>query len=32
MINRLKINRMQWIDSRIRDGRGENAPGSGYET
>ena len=25
-----KINRIQWIVSRIRDGRGGNASGSGY--
>ena len=27
-----KINRIQWIDSRIRDGRGGDASGSGYGT
>ena len=31
-VKRPKINRIQCIDSRIRDGRGWDAPGSGYGT
>ncbi len=29
-VKRPKINRIQWIDSYIRDGRGGDASGSGY--
>ena len=30
LINRPKINRIRWIDSRIQNGWGGDASGSGY--